>query len=122
MLSSPLYENPGWVPDGGASDVLSKEFQRSTRRVYPQSTVPVEYGDPKTRRYRLPSVMLCYRCKSCCNYVSIYNKALSLIISILLLYVACGHRGHTYGYHSVFFGKPGVTNGIKAVLTVGRSA
>jgi hypothetical protein len=53
----------------------SLRCSKCTRRGFPQSTVPVEYGDLK-RRYRIVSAMLCNSCKPCCNYLSIYNKAL----------------------------------------------
>jgi hypothetical protein len=60
---------------------LLKEFHEW--RVLLKSTVPVEYGDLK-RRLTIVSVVFCKRCKSCCKYVLIYNKALSLIIFIFV--------------------------------------
>ena len=75
-------KNPEWVPDGDTK-ASSLRCSKSTRRVYPQSTIPVENGDPKWR-LELVSAMLCNRCKPCCNIVPIYNKALFLIFSIFV--------------------------------------
>jgi len=53
---STLWQNPRWVPDGGSGEEILVESM-STRQVFPQSTVPVEYGVPK-RRLRIVSAML----------------------------------------------------------------